>query len=632
MLPSGHFAVGASFAFLANLTVYRIRHYRTTFRHLVVMPVSILFCGFWAFGPDWLRLFCAVLHLPYAYSAEAHQPGWPDIFFFHGFLDAHFSRRGTMLGLVIIIFIFTSLMAIYLLEIWRLRKALKKRGSGVFHFILTAAAILTTVFSMIAGAEATEHGQSTRPLPPPSEQVEVDVQTKERRENTRIKEDTGAKGDLRAQDNTLIESTSILHIGGPLRGLSSSLNLSVEEEYNDNIYRDANIMTSDFITRIRLAVDSSLSGTLGDVKLSYQPQQLLFSRNSDKNELSHEFSASVSTGLDRGITLIRDLVFLDLSDEIGRGHYFSRQEARKGVTGAGVTDGGRTREGETREDDNLFVRRTTKNEFRVHPYIKKRLRRTSDLELGYEYTNTAYSASQATDRESYGGAMILSKAFSRRLSGNVGYRLSKEVASGSALNDYISREAGFGLSNQLGRSLKLTGTGGYNWLTYSSGARDAGAFWSIDLDGTLPLMKVPALSYSFVNSYENSLDSGAVRLRRHSLAGNYQRRTQISWTMFSQKENYREKDWTDESWGIDASLAVPLHKKVDLTLSGGWTASDFEPEDEHLKTHSAGSGILWKISPPLQCAVGFRYSRNDSSLEVNDYRNTTVYVRAGMEL
>lgn len=542
MLPGGHFAQGAPCAFLANLAlIYRIRHYRATFR----------------------------------------------------------------------------------LEIRQLRTALRKSGSGAFHLILTLAVILAA-FSLITGAEAAEHEQSTGPLPSSSEQaqsVESDVRTREEDSRIEEEEDTGMNGEVRAQDNA--PAGSILSIGGPIRGLSSSLNISVDEEYNDNIYQDANAGASDFITRIKLAINSSLTGALGNVKLSYQPQQLIFSRNPGNNELSHEFHASVSTDHDQGLTLIRNLIFLDLSDAITREHYTTRQEAREGEAQGS----------KARKDDNLFVSRTTKNELRIHPYIKKRLHRTSSLELGYEYTNTAYGGdSQATDRESYGGAVVLSRAFSRRLEGNIGYRLSKEIASSSEFNDYVRREAGLGLSRQLGRSLKLTGTGGYNWLTFTSGTRNAGTFWSINLDGALPSMRASALSYSYADSCQNSIDSGAVRLRRHSLEGNYQRRTQIAWAMFTQKEYYQERDWTDESRGIDASLAIPLYKKTDLTLSAGWIASDFEPEDEQVRSRSAGIGILWKILPPFRCAVGCRYSRNASTVEANDYRNTVAYIRAGMEL
>lgn len=126
MLPIGHFAVGSSAAFIVNLAIYAARRCRTTFRHLVIMPISIVCCGLWAFGPDWIRMLAMLFHLPYTYSGEAHRPGWPDIFFFHGYLDTNFARKGTIIGLAVTIFIFSSLIAIYLLEIRRLLRRLKK--------------------------------------------------------------------------------------------------------------------------------------------------------------------------------------------------------------------------------------------------------------------------------------------------------------------------------------------------------------------------------------------------------------------------------------------------------------------------------------------------------------------------
>ena len=129
MQPVGHFAIGGSFAFLVNMLVYLGRGGRTTFRHLVLMPVTIILSGFWAFGPDWARFFTHLLHLPYAYSQEAHRPGWPDIFFFHGILDDRFAGRGAMMGLLAVIFMFLTLMVIYLLEIRRLLKTCRKNPS-----------------------------------------------------------------------------------------------------------------------------------------------------------------------------------------------------------------------------------------------------------------------------------------------------------------------------------------------------------------------------------------------------------------------------------------------------------------------------------------------------------------------
>jgi hypothetical protein len=122
MVPVGHFAAGASCAFFVNILIYIKRKGQTTFRHLVWMPVSMVMAGFWAFGPDWLRLLKYLLHRKLAYSNEAHHPGWPDIFFFHGIFDTRYPGSGTIVGLAVTILIFSALILIYLLEIKKLGK------------------------------------------------------------------------------------------------------------------------------------------------------------------------------------------------------------------------------------------------------------------------------------------------------------------------------------------------------------------------------------------------------------------------------------------------------------------------------------------------------------------------------
>ena len=394
-----------------------------------------------------------------------------------------------------------------------------------------------------------------------------------------------------------------------MKSLSSSFSLSVEEEYNDNIYQDSNASQSpDFITRIRLGMAASLSGPMLNIKLSYQPEQILFSRNTDKNDLRHEFNASLNIGADKGITLIRNLVFLDLSDTINREAFYSRREAKK---------------------EDYAIDQTTTNELKIHPYIKKNLTRTNSLECGYEYTNTAYSDSDATDRQSYGGSLIWNKIFSRKLEGNISYSLTRELAQRTDFHDYSRQEVGLGLSDQIAPSVKLVGAGGYDWLAFASkGSKSSvdsqnsadskdnvdnldsldsvdsvdslnkleGAFWSIDLNGALPLMKTPTIFYRYETSYQNSIDGGVLSLRRHNLGWDYQRRIHITWTMFRQKEDYQELDWVDESSGIDFSLTVPVNRMLDFTLAGEWVKSDYEPDGETVRYYSADTGIRWRLS------------------------------------
>jgi hypothetical protein len=415
---------------------------------------------------------------------------------------------------------------------------------------------------------------------------------------------------------------SILHIGDLPKSISSSLSLSVEEEYNDNIYQDANASQSpDFITHIRLDMAVRLSEPMWNIKVNYQPEQILFSHNTDENKLRHEINASLNIGADKGIPLIRNLVFLDLADTLNRDAFYSSREEKK---------------------EGFAVEQATTNDLKIHPYIRKNLTRANSLECGYEYTNTAYSDSLATDRESSGGSLILNRIFSRRLEGNISYRLTREFARSSdpPINDYIRQDVGLGLSDQLTPSVKLAGAGGYNRLAFTNGDKDGGAFWNIDLNGAFPLMKTPTFFYRYETSCQNSIDSGTLKLRRHSLGGDYQRRIHITWTVFSEKEDYPEMDWMDESSGMDASLTVPVQKRLDFSLAGEWETTDFGGwettdsvvEEEKVKYYSIDTSIRWRIFRYFFCATGYRYYKNDSNFKMNDYRNNVTYIRVSMEL
>ena len=116
MLPAGHFAVGMSIPFAISMGVYLKNRGRVTFRYLVWTPLSMFLGGIWALGPDWYRYLAILLRKPWAYSPEAHQPGWTDIFFFHGHLDL-LGHTGAVIGPSSILLMFATLIFIYLRKI-----------------------------------------------------------------------------------------------------------------------------------------------------------------------------------------------------------------------------------------------------------------------------------------------------------------------------------------------------------------------------------------------------------------------------------------------------------------------------------------------------------------------------------
>ena len=121
MLPAAHFSVGMIPPFLVSAAIYIKRKGKVTFRYLIWTPIAMFLGGVWALGPDWCRYIAILLRKNYRYSSEAHQPGWPDIFFFHGRLDLA-GHTGAVLGTVAILFMFSCLIFVYLKQIWSLMR------------------------------------------------------------------------------------------------------------------------------------------------------------------------------------------------------------------------------------------------------------------------------------------------------------------------------------------------------------------------------------------------------------------------------------------------------------------------------------------------------------------------------
>ncbi len=79
-LPAMHTAVGMSAPFLAGAAGY-LKAKRVTAKALLVLVFAMIFCGLWAEVPDFPKVLSR--------EWSAHDPRYVNIFFFHGFLDAH---------------------------------------------------------------------------------------------------------------------------------------------------------------------------------------------------------------------------------------------------------------------------------------------------------------------------------------------------------------------------------------------------------------------------------------------------------------------------------------------------------------------------------------------------------------
>ncbi len=405
------------------------------------------------------------------------------------------------------------------------------------------------------------------------------------------------------------------------QSLRPAIGISVEEEYNDNIYLRPDGELDDYITRISPSFLWSRSNPRWNFDISYSPRQILYAKNTGFNELRH------TAFLTAGATLVRNLAFIDVTDTFTRVSLDSRRE-RTGISS--------------------FAGQTDSNTLVVNPYFRRNFSRSSRLEVGYEYTNTdynrvdasglVYGSSYGTDRQSHGIAAIFEKNFSEQLDSEVSYRFTREIVEDSAgtlygylgyLQNYDRHEADLTIRYIYSRRLNLSVRGGFNRIKFDDGNSNDGSIWEIEM--SYRISAAVNNSYRYLQSYENSVQYGVYKLKRQSLEFDYERRISLALGFFTTEYDYLEINRKDSSWGITTSVGVPIKRNLDFGLTGEWRNRTYEPEDENLIRSIARASVRWAASEYLSFESGYRYAKEKSTSYYNTYENNAVYLRANAE-
>lgn len=253
----------------------------------------------------------------------------------------------------------------------------------------------------------------------------------------------------------LLAVTSVAHVaqGGEFQVQPS---IAVSEEFTDNVYETKTGRTSDFISR---AVPGFVLGykapTLsGD--LSYLFDYRYYARNSHEVEIAHTLSATAK------LTAVKNLLFLDVSDQYQRVSLDVTRDATK---------------------DSLFVDQSDQNVATISPYLELHPMERVMVKTGYKYVDTRYFSSAAVDKYSHIAFLNITYELSNRWSLTADYTFTREIAD---VDNYDQHQTLGGFRYEYADKSFLFAQAGYNSTIYDSGQSlysiiwNAGFFHSFD--------------------------------------------------------------------------------------------------------------------------------------------------------
>jgi predicted porin len=418
--------------------------------------------------------------------------------------------------------------------------------------------------------------------------------------------------------------------------------ITLRQEYNDNIYLDADNEEDDFITTLTPTLLVSWGTPRIDLSLDARIMFQKYANNSDEDRIGPGEADQGST-FNALVRVIPDIFFLRVSDTYQR---------------VPIDEGDRGGEG------NNSVNLTDSNRLTINPYLQFVPLSDLQLKLGYAYENLWYGNEDSNDpgeddsgvddSESHEFSLALTKPLSARvaitLSGSRLLYRPKDpserwylLGEQEGTYEYDRDSVRVVLDYQVSDTLRLSGGYGHSWLDYDVREDTDSDIWEVSADYELSSTLTTGIAYS--SDYSVSVEDGPSEHDRLSAYLAYDDRMEIRLSVFVANQDYVEIDRQSDSYGGDISGTLPFtdrygldwglsYDKYDessseLRLAGTGDSISLIDTSEEYDRYGVRLAFYYDISMG-RLSAGYIYTRNESDSDESDYTNNILYLQASL--
>jgi len=378
--------------------------------------------------------------------------------------------------------------------------------------------------------------------------------------------------------------------------------LTVREEYNDNIYLDRVDKQSDFITIVFPRLSILEETNYLNLELGYGLRFLHYQDHSQENETRIKDvqritgRADILPGRDFSILVEDSLTRVPIDDRL---------------PGA---------------DDNEIVNRTNLNRFMVNPRYS--IGRSPGLTsiIGYTYETLSYQNPIGDDSESHTGYVDLTKDLSSRLSLSLGYLYRNHLA--TYTENYTRQDVSGGIVYRVSSPLTLVGHLGQSWIDYSGLFSEQTLFWDVGFDYGITNRITTGVHYSqelLVSVYDGLYERVGTR---GTLI--YEGPVHIDLDVHHRTDTYKTVNRRDRTLGGSMGIALTLSRTLMLRLSGFYDYLRFDPQEERVRRYGVGPVLEYRRNK-LTLSGGYRFrEENSHEGKSGDYTNHIAFVEANL--
>ncbi|WP_459922496.1 outer membrane beta-barrel protein [Desulfatiferula olefinivorans] len=378
--------------------------------------------------------------------------------------------------------------------------------------------------------------------------------------------------------------------------------MTVSEEYNDNIYLDADGEVDDFITVVSPGFMTELRWQRSGIRGSYDLGYSMYENRSENDGFRHRadvatwWDVSQNTRFSLGDTFVmsEDQSYLELTDvgqtrrntsyansaHLDMDHRFGERRS----LALGYAYETLENDDETLEDNQSHHANGTLNYF-FSPWL--------GMESGIDYTRGLYDVTQ--DFDEWSGHIRLIRVYSRHLEFNAAYTHTLMAWEGDgAERDYQIYHPSVGISATFDNQTSLSVNAGYFVQDIEQADNEKG----LAIDGNI------GKSWTFRR--------GLVQVNGSSGYEESQLNTEnLGFTVY---------------YGADARGEYSFTRNLASTLDLGYRNNDYvntSPERTD-RILTGALGLSWQMMRRLSSRLEYRYRNLDSDIDINDYTENRI--------
>ncbi len=389
---------------------------------------------------------------------------------------------------------------------------------------------------------------------------------------------------------------SLLYCGMTESGqFSLRPSLIISEEYDDNIFLTKDAEEDDYITRVSPSIIMSYKTPLIDFQLDYTLYWWYYSELGE-DENSHDLNL-VST-----VDIIKNFLAVDISDT-----YLSEVlDPRRPST-----------------EVNFDINRTDTNNFQISPYTVYKITNTTELKLGYRYTNIWYRERIGTDRDMHTGYASIEKILSPRVNMSVGAEYTADRPE-ETQSDNDRTTAFFGVTRKISPRTEFEGKVGYNIINFSNMDDSDSIYYDAVL--TYRFYESAQIELKGRNAVTNSPLYGILERRSEEVSIRFGDVLRITGGVFHREEEYLETEREDRVFGGTAVVEYKFNPRLTVAVSGIYEKHRFKPEDQDREIYAASANIAYLLMEKVSFILSYNYTEENADVSANEYRNNVTAV------